>query len=61
MLLQYQPAWHRIHLLSYGLYWTAAIHGATAGTDAANPAYAIGSIASIFTVLFLTLYRLISA
>ncbi len=49
--------WHGVHLLSYLLFWTAAIHGAAAGTDAANPAYAIGSVATILTVAALTLYR----
>ena len=49
--------WHGVHLLSYLLFWSAAIHGATSGTDAANPVYVVGSIAAIVTVLFLTLYR----
>jgi DMSO/TMAO reductase YedYZ heme-binding membrane subunit len=53
--------WHGIHLLSYLLFWTAALHGATAGTDAANPVYAVGSIASIVLVVFLTLYRIMAS
>lgn len=51
--------WHGIHLLSYLLFWVAAIHGATAGTDAANPWYVRGSILSIALVLGLTLYRVV--
>lgn len=31
--------WHGIHLLSYGLVWTAAIHAGMAGTDTINRAY----------------------
>jgi predicted ferric reductase len=49
--------WHGIHLLSYLLFWTAAIHGATAGTDAANPWYAGASIGSIALVSLLAIYR----
>jgi sulfoxide reductase heme-binding subunit YedZ len=51
--------WHGIHLLSYGLFWVTAIHGATAGTDAANPWYVRGSVLSIVLVLGLTLYRVV--
>jgi len=32
-------AWHRIHLLSYVLVWTTAIHAGLAGTDTVNRAY----------------------
>lgn len=32
-------AWHRIHLLSYGLVWTASIHAGMAGTDTVNRVY----------------------
>ena len=49
--------WKVIHFSSYGLFWLTAVHGATAGTDAAHPAYVGGSIASIVLVLFLTAYR----
>lgn len=49
--------WHGIHLLSYLLFWTAAIHGAAAGTDAGNPWYAGASIGSIALVSLLTIYR----
>ncbi len=52
--------WHGVHLLSYLLFWTAALHGATAGTDAGNPWYVGGSVASIVLVLVLTLYRAIA-
>ena len=31
--------WHGIHLLSYGLVWSAAIHAGMAGTDTINRAY----------------------
>jgi DMSO/TMAO reductase YedYZ heme-binding membrane subunit len=61
LLMKHLPRrlWHGIHLLSYLLFWTAAIHGATAGTDAANPVYAVASFGSIVLVAFLTLYRVL--
>lgn len=51
--------WHRIHLISYVVFWMAAVHGATAGTDAGNRWYVGISVASIVLVLVLTLYRLL--
>lgn len=50
-------AWHAVHLTSYLLFWTAAIHGAAAGTDAANNLYVLASAMSIALVTLLTLYR----
>ena len=52
-----RKVWHGIHLLSYLLFWAAAIHGAAAGTDAGNPWYVGASIGSIALVSFLTIYR----
>lgn len=51
--------WHGIHLTSYVVFWMVAIHGATAGTDAASPWYVGASVTSIALVLVLTLYRLV--
>lgn len=51
--------WHGIHLTSYAVFWLAAVHGATAGTDATNPWYVWGSIVSIIIVLALTFYRVL--
>lgn len=42
-------AWQRVHLLSYGLVWTAAIHAGLAGTDTVNRAYQV--LALVLTML----------
>lgn len=52
--------WHGIHLSSYVCFWAVAIHGAAAGTDAANPLLQWGSIAAIAAVVGLTLYRVVA-
>jgi predicted ferric reductase len=52
--------WHGIHLTSYVVFWMAAIHGATAGTDAGNAWYRWGAIVSIALVVALTLYRILA-
>lgn len=52
--------WHGVHLLSYLLFWAAAIHGAAAGTDAGNPVYVVASLGSILLVAFLTSYRVMA-
>lgn len=49
--------WHGVHLSSYVCFWFVAVHGALAGTDAANPLLAWGSIAAIVVVVVLTVYR----
>jgi len=51
--------WHGIHLSSYVVFWMVALHGATAGTDAGNAWYVVGSIVSIILVLGLTMYRIL--
>ncbi|MGI9622866.1 MAG: ferric reductase-like transmembrane domain-containing protein [Acidimicrobiales bacterium] len=55
-----RPWWKRIHLTSYGLFWLGIVHGIVAGTDAGNPLYVLASSASIITVLFLTVYRVLT-
>ncbi len=52
--------WHGIHLSSYVLFWVAAVHAATAGTDTGNTIYVWVANATIATVLVLTLFRLIA-
>lgn len=49
--------WRVVHYAGFAAFWLAAVHGASAGTDAAHPAYVGGSIAAIVLVLFLTVYR----
>ncbi len=52
--------WRLVHLSSYALFWTAIVHGATAGTDAAHPAY-LGAVTSgIATVAVLSGYRVVT-
>ena len=36
-----KPMWRRMHALSPLLVWCAVLHGALAGTDAANPVYQV--------------------
>ncbi len=52
--------WKLIHLSSFGLLWTGLIHGATAGTDAANPVYAVAMALVACATLFLTLFRILA-
>jgi methionine sulfoxide reductase heme-binding subunit len=52
--------WHAVHLLSFGVFAAATIHGLTAGTDAGVPVarvFAIGSAAAVFA---LTGFRLVA-
>lgn len=49
--------WRWVHLSSYVLFWMTIVHGATAGTDAATPAYVVGSRGAILLVVFLSAYR----
>lgn len=55
-----RPWWRRVHRTSYLLFWTATIHGATAGTDATATLYR-GSVVVIVALLVLgTTYRLLT-
>ena len=54
-----RKAWHAVHLTSYVLFWMAALHGATAGTDSSNRVFVTATIGSIVLVTFLTLYRIV--
>ncbi|MBX7158781.1 MAG: ferric reductase-like transmembrane domain-containing protein [Acidimicrobiia bacterium] len=49
--------WHRVHLSSYVCFWAVTMHGATAGTDVANPLFRWGSITAIAVVVVLSVYR----
>jgi len=44
--------WRAVHLLSYGLVWSAAIHAGLAGTDTVNRAYR--SLALVLTMVAVT-------
>lgn len=52
--------WKLIHLSSFGLLWAGLVHGATAGTDAANPVYVLTMAALACATLLLTLFRLLA-
>ena len=52
--------WKAIHMSSWLLFWTGLIHGATAGTDAANPIYVVVTGAMTTLVAFLTGYRILA-
>lgn len=52
--------WKLIHLSSFALLWMALVHGATAGTDAVNPAYAVTMALVACATLFLTLFRILA-
>jgi len=49
--------WRAVHLSSFGLFFTASIHGATAGTDATNPIYTYVSLTLIALAMLTTLVR----
>lgn len=53
--------WKGIHMSSWLLFWTGLVHGITAGTDAAHPAYI--AVTAVMTVLvtFLTGYRIFTS
>lgn len=49
--------WRRVHQSSFLLFWTAVVHGITAGTDASNPLYIATTVSMTVAVIFLTIYR----
>jgi len=51
--------WHRVHLTSYVLFWTATLHGLLAGTDASQKAFALAADAAATVVLALTAVRVL--
>ncbi len=54
-----RKVWRAIHMSSYLMFWFGLAHGATAGTDAAHPAYLFVTIGTTLAVLFLTVYRIL--
>ena len=53
--------WHAVHLGSYALFWAATLHGLTAGTDAPHPAVRLAAFATGALVVFLTVFRALTA
>lgn len=52
--------WRKIHLTSYLTFFIASLHGTLAGTDAANTLYQATSLAAVGSVIFATLYRIMT-
>lgn len=53
--------WKAIHLLSFGLFFAAAIHGAQAGTDVGSAFYRSTTAGILVAVVFTTAYRVLTA
>lgn len=51
--------WRRLHFLSYPVALFAAVHAATAGTDASNPLFQLISIGSIVLLTLMVIARVI--
>lgn len=52
--------WRGVHLTSFVAFFTASLHGATAGTDASNPVYRWTSAVLVAATVFLTLVRVLA-
>lgn len=53
--------WRWIHFCSYGMFTFGAVHGVQAGTDASGPLYVGTTIGTIALIVYLTIYRIITA
>ncbi len=52
--------WRGIHVLSYGLVWSAAIHAGMAGTDTVNRAYQVLALVLTMVAVVATVLRVVS-
>jgi DMSO/TMAO reductase YedYZ heme-binding membrane subunit len=52
--------WHGIHVMSYGLVWTAALHAGLAGTDTVNRAYQALALLLTMVAVAATFIRIVS-
>ena len=52
--------WKRIHLASFGFFWTSTFHLLLAGSDAANPVVRWAVVLVVAAVVFLTLVRILA-
>ena len=52
--------WRDVHIVSYGVFWAASIHGALAGTDASRALYTVTSIAALAAIVFAASYRVLT-
>ncbi|MCB0995185.1 MAG: ferric reductase-like transmembrane domain-containing protein [Acidimicrobiales bacterium] len=53
--------WRAVHMLSFGLFVVATVHGVRAGTDAAHVIFRWAGVVSVQLVLFLVIARLMSS
>lgn len=53
-------AWHAVHLLSYATFMLTSLHGVLAGTDAQSPLFLATTIAAVVSVVFATIYRVVT-
>ncbi|MBK6309734.1 MAG: ferric reductase-like transmembrane domain-containing protein [Candidatus Microthrix sp.] len=53
-------AWHAVHLFSYGAFMLTSLHGVLAGTDAQSPLFLATTIAAVVSVVFATIYRVVT-
>ena len=51
--------WRTIHQSSFALFLVSIVHGVTAGTDAANPLYVLGTGSLVLIVTYLTILRIL--
>lgn len=52
--------WHRIHLVSYAIFFLTSLHGTLSGTDAGNLLYQVTSLVALAAVIFGTLFRILT-
>lgn len=62
LLMRHLPRrlWRFVHFGSYAMAWTGLVHGALAGTDAANRLYAYGAALVTLAVFYLTAFRILA-
>ncbi|MGD9792207.1 MAG: ferric reductase-like transmembrane domain-containing protein [Acidimicrobiia bacterium] len=54
-----RKVWRAIHMSSYGSFWMALIHGATAGTDASANWYRIGVLVGVIVTTWAVVARIL--
>lgn len=54
-----RKVWRAVHMSSYGSFWMAVIHGATAGTDASTTWYRIGVAVGVIATTWAVVARIL--
>jgi len=52
--------WRAVHMSSYALFSLGLAHGVTAGTDVSNPLYVGATVFTTVTIMFLTIFRILT-